>query len=176
MTGVQTCALPIYEPVAVASAATIGEQEQEKAPEPTAAGAGDESAPSPQRAISAGGEGGSRSSPQPASGATMSPRQGALGTSTSIGSVCAQNLYKPILAGKKNVGVSLLQFADDSLLLGNWSQQNLKVIKCVLRWFELVSGLKINFGKSSLIGFGIAEEELQEAAAYLNSKISSCPF
>ena len=53
-------------------------------PEPTDAGAGDERTPSPQRAPNVGGEGGSHASPQAASGAVVSPRQGASGTSTSV--------------------------------------------------------------------------------------------
>ena len=64
--------------------ATVEEQEQEKAPEPTAAGAGDKRAPSTQRAPSAGGDGGLHTSPQATSGATVSSRQGASGTPTGV--------------------------------------------------------------------------------------------
>lgn len=46
--------------------------------------------------------------------------------------------------------ISLLQFADDTIFLGEASVQNVLVIKAILRCFELVSGLKVNFLKSKL--------------------------
>lgn len=36
--------------------------------------------------------------------------------------------------------VSLLQFADDTLFLGDASMQNIFTVKCILRCFELIAG------------------------------------
>ncbi|GAU51046.1 hypothetical protein TSUD_371240 [Trifolium subterraneum] len=49
----------------------------------------------------------------------------------------------------------ILQFADDTILLGNGSWDNLWKIKILLRSFELVLGLKINFVKSKLCGLNV---------------------
>ena len=41
--------------------------------------------------------------------------------------------------------ISLLQYADDTVFFGKAMMANVKAIKVMLRSFELVSGLKINF-------------------------------
>ena len=84
--------------------------------------------------------------------------------------------FKPVEVGSDKVAVSLLQFADDSIIVGDWSLENLRMVKCVLRCFELASGLKINFQKSSIVGFGVEDTELSTAAQYLNCRLGSCPF
>lgn len=48
--------------------------------------------------------------------------------------------------------VSYLQYADDTLCVGEACVENLWTLKALLRGFELVSGLKMNFSKSCLIG------------------------
>ena len=49
-------------------------------------------------------------------------------------------------------------------------------IKAILRAFELVSGLKINFVKSSFGAFGMSKQWKLEAANYLNCSLLSFPF
>lgn len=61
--------------------------------------------------------------------------------------------FSPFMVGNENpVGVSLFQFIDDTLFIGEESLQNVVLLKCVLRCFELVLGLKVNFHKSRLVG------------------------
>lgn len=50
---------------------------------------------------------------------------------------------------------SHLQYADDTLLLGTASFHNLWTMKVVLRGFELISGLKVNFNKSCIFGVNV---------------------
>lgn len=54
--------------------------------------------------------------------------------------------------------------------------QNVKAIKAILRTFELVSGLKINFAKSSFGALGMSDQWKIEAANYLNCSLMSFPF
>ncbi|KAH1242536.1 hypothetical protein GmHk_07G019845 [Glycine max] len=54
--------------------------------------------------------------------------------------------------------------------------ENVKTIKSILRSFELVSGLKKNFAKSSFGVVGKSEQWQAEAARYLNCRILSFPF
>jgi len=54
--------------------------------------------------------------------------------------------------------------------------QNVKAIKAILRTFELASGLKINFAKSSFGVFGMPEQWKTDAANYLNCSLMSFPF
>jgi hypothetical protein len=72
--------------------------------------------------------------------------------------------------------VSLLQYADDTLFIGEACVENLWAMKAVLRWFELVSGLKVNFSKSCLMGVNVPNSFLQGAASFLNCKLGSIPF
>jgi hypothetical protein len=74
------------------------------------------------------------------------------------------------------VKVSLIQYADDTLFIGEACVENLWAMKAVLRWFELVSGLKVNFSKSCLMGVNVSSSFLQGAASFLHCKLGSIPF
>jgi len=54
--------------------------------------------------------------------------------------------------------------------------ENVKAIKVMLRCFELVLGLKINFAKSSFGAFGTTEKWINNAASYLNCRRLQAPF
>ncbi|XP_057432140.1 uncharacterized protein LOC130724887 [Lotus japonicus] len=80
------------------------------------------------------------------------------------------------VGGKESVEVSLLQFADDTIFLGEASLQNTVVIKCVLRCFELISDLKVNFNKSKLATISQLSSERLQYAAILHCKLMEVPF
>src|ERR1044072_20900 len=48
--------------------------------------------------------------------------------------------------------VSILQFVDDTIFLGEATMKNVLTIKSTLRCFELASGLMVNFHKSKIAG------------------------
>ncbi|CAJ2679133.1 unnamed protein product [Trifolium pratense] len=72
--------------------------------------------------------------------------------------------------------VSHLQFADDTLLLGVKSWANVRALRAVLVLFETLSGLKVNFTKSMLVGVNIPDSWLGEAASALCCKVGKIPF
>ncbi|GKV51343.1 hypothetical protein SLEP1_g58010 [Rubroshorea leprosula] len=72
--------------------------------------------------------------------------------------------------------VSHLQFADDTIFFGEASENNIEVIKGIMRTFEMVSGLKIDFAKSQLMGVGIEESWRVEMAFRLCFKEGDFPF
>ncbi|XP_058723174.1 uncharacterized protein LOC131594977 [Vicia villosa] len=72
--------------------------------------------------------------------------------------------------------VSLLQFADDTLIVVDGSSSNLWCVKSILRGFEMMSGLKINFHKSKLYGINVGEWLLNAASDFLSYNIDSLPF
>ncbi|GKU89387.1 hypothetical protein SLEP1_g3529 [Rubroshorea leprosula] len=76
----------------------------------------------------------------------------------------------------ENTLVSHLQFADDTALLCEASTNSVWTIKCALRWFEIMSGLRINFNKSILYGINVDEQWLSMAALALNCKVGKLPF
>ncbi|GAU23394.1 hypothetical protein TSUD_334420 [Trifolium subterraneum] len=59
-------------------------------------------------------------------------------------------------------------FADDTILMGDCSWDNVRTMKSILRGFELVSGLKINFVKSKLYGINVESSVLAAAATFLD--------
>lgn len=64
---------------------------------------------------------------------------------------------------------NLLQFADDMIMVVNGSNDNLWSMKVILRGFELISELKVNFNKSNLYGIHV----LNAASTFLSCNINS---
>jgi hypothetical protein len=54
--------------------------------------------------------------------------------------------------------------------------ENLWTLKAVLRAFELASGLKVNFWKSSIIGVNVPNDFMIMAADFLNCRIGKTSF
>ncbi|GKV50261.1 hypothetical protein SLEP1_g56973 [Rubroshorea leprosula] len=82
-----------------------------------------------------------------------------------------EEMLHGIEIGKKELSVSLLQFADDTIIMGRADAENIRMVKDILIWFELMSGLRINFSKSSVFGYNVSEKWLK-GAARANKKIS----
>jgi len=80
------------------------------------------------------------------------------------------------VGGANQVVVSHLQFADDTLLIGNKSWGNVRAMRARLVLFEAMSGLKVNFHKSSLVGVNINVSWLSEAASVLGCKVGKVSF
>ena len=68
-----------------------------------------------------------------------------------------KNLYRSFLVGKKKEPINILQYADETVFVGEIAWENVYAVKALLRGFELASGLKINFAKSQfgIIGGGL---------------------
>ncbi|GKV28058.1 hypothetical protein SLEP1_g37157 [Rubroshorea leprosula] len=75
-----------------------------------------------------------------------------------------KGLLEGVEVGCRGFRVSHLQYADDMLLFGTTTKENIWAMKGIQRTFELVSRLKINFSKSQLIGIGVKEEWLDKMA------------
>ncbi|GAU32684.1 hypothetical protein TSUD_145580 [Trifolium subterraneum] len=87
-----------------------------------------------------------------------------------------QGRIKPFVVGRGGMPVSILQYADDTLCIGKASVENLWAIKAVLRGFEMASGLKVNFWKSSIMGVNVSHDFLVMASGFLNCRIGNLPF
>ncbi|GAU32797.1 hypothetical protein TSUD_152460 [Trifolium subterraneum] len=82
------------------------------------------------------------------------------------------DLFKGYQIGNEDRDV----FADDTLILGERSWANIRVLKANLILFELISGLKVNFHRSLLVGVNVVDSWLVDAAYVLNCKIGRIPF
>nr|KYP41640.1 hypothetical protein KK1_036963 [Cajanus cajan] len=63
----------------------------------------------------------------------------------------------------KQADISLLQYADDTMFFGEANLKNIIIIKSILRCFELISGLKVNFSKSR---FGVTGVENSQTGSW----------
>ena len=86
------------------------------------------------------------------------------------------NLLSGIKVGSKEVEVSFLQFADDTLFFYEESWSKMVTMKSILRGFELASGLKINFHKSKLAGINVQSNNLLCYSKGLNCNQMGTPF
>ena len=70
---------------------------------------------------------------------------------------------------------SVLQYADDTLILLKGEVQQILVLKELLDTFSCFSGLRINYHKSTLIPIHMSTEDANAAATALHCPISSLP-
>lgn len=89
---------------------------------------------------------------------------------------CELEMFKGLQTPKKGPMLSHLMYADDVMVIGEWSKNNVNFLARFLRSFNLVSGLKINFHKSSLYGICCNESEVSEVALDLGCKVGKIPF
>jgi len=85
-------------------------------------------------------------------------------------------MLKGLKVGKTKVESCLLKFADDTLIMCEDTFSNVIAIKVILRCFEIVSGIKINFYKSNLAGINVKRNTLECFAKTLNCTLMRIPF
>lgn len=64
-------------------------------------------------------------------------------------------MFSRIKIGAEGPQVSLLQYADDTIVVGEATWDNLSVMKSIFKFFELVTGLKVKFNKTRLFGINV---------------------
>lgn len=70
----------------------------------------------------------------------------------------------------------ILQFADDTIIIGKANWESVWSIKAALRGFKMVSGLKVNFFKSKLYGVHVKYEFLLATSNFLSCTVNAIPF
>jgi len=86
------------------------------------------------------------------------------------------NLFQGFEVGNNGLVVLHLQYADDTLCIGKATVGNLWTMKALLQGFEMASGLKINFSKSSLIRVNVPPEFMTMACDFLKCSEGAIPF
>lgn len=77
-------------------------------------------------------------------------------------------------AAKNGTLVNHLQFADDTIVFLDAKRDQVNYLRYILLCFKLMSGLKINFSKSSLFRIAIVDD-LDMFASMLGYKVASWP-
>jgi len=86
------------------------------------------------------------------------------------------NFLSGLRIGRKEVEISILQFADDTLFFCKDSFSNVVTLKAILRGFEIASGLKINFHKSKIEGINVHRNNILCYMKTLNGAEMGVPF
>lgn len=72
--------------------------------------------------------------------------------------------------------VDLLQFPDDTLFIREEIWKNVWAIKSIMRGFEIVSGLEVNFHKSRVIGLNLNSNLLFVIANFISCRVEDKAF
>jgi hypothetical protein len=83
--------------------------------------------------------------------------------------------FRGFKVGRNGVIISHLQYADDTLCIGEASVENLWSLKAILRGFEMASDLKVNFWKSNILGVNVSQNFMRLASVFLNCRVENIP-
>eukprot|EP00268_Persea_americana_P005048 TRINITY_DN11696_c0_g1_i8.p1 TRINITY_DN11696_c0_g1~~TRINITY_DN11696_c0_g1_i8.p1 ORF type:complete len:234 (+),score=29.37 TRINITY_DN11696_c0_g1_i8:35-736(+) len=84
-------------------------------------------------------------------------------------------LFEGFRVARNFQAISHLQFADDTLIFCGENEDQIRNVKATLLCFEAVSGLKVNFLKSELIGIRTEKSKLLQYAEILGCKVGDLP-
>ncbi|XP_057793139.1 uncharacterized protein LOC131009748 [Salvia miltiorrhiza] len=86
-----------------------------------------------------------------------------------------RQLLFPVKIGKDEVPITHLQYADDTIFILEADERNVESLKSLLLLFHFVSGLAVNFAKSSLMTVGVNVSVERTWASFLHCKIGYFP-
>nr|GEX21369.1 cytochrome P450 [Tanacetum cinerariifolium] len=85
------------------------------------------------------------------------------------------NIFHGVDVGNDKIPISHLQFADDALIIVQWSPTNIKNLSRILTCFNIASELKVNFNKSKLFGIGVPTNDVNSMAHSIGCIPSQLP-
>ncbi|XP_016186037.1 uncharacterized protein LOC107627729 [Arachis ipaensis] len=92
-----------------------------------------------------------------------------------IGKAVRNSRISPLLVARNNIELSHLQFADDTILFCPPKEETLRNYKRLLRCFEMMSALNINFEKSNLIPVNCSSEWVNRMCQLLGCQETALP-
>ncbi|XP_057803416.1 uncharacterized protein LOC131018725 [Salvia miltiorrhiza] len=87
-----------------------------------------------------------------------------------------KSLFVPTQIGKEKLKISHLQYADDTIFVLDADYRNVPTVKNIISFFQFLSGLAVNYSKSSLVGVGVDDNKIEGMASDLNCKVGVLPF
>ena len=85
-------------------------------------------------------------------------------------------IIKGASVGQKLEVCTHLQFADDTILFCETNWEEVVSLKRILRCFEVLSGLRINYHKSVVCGVGVSDSFLHRVSEKVNCLSRSLPI
>ena len=86
-----------------------------------------------------------------------------------------QEMVECLEVGRDKIRVSHLQFVDDTLFFIKENENSIRSLYSALQIFSSVSGLKINFRKSTLLGINLDEVEVAYLADLVQCSVEVWP-
>ncbi|KAJ0768031.1 putative RNA-directed DNA polymerase [Helianthus annuus] len=96
--------------------------------------------------------------------------------SSIIRRACRMGMFEGVRLPNSGPMLSHLLYADDAMVMGEWTQANFRSLRRLLWVFRLCSGLRININKSMLYGIGKPIMEVQDKATWLGCRYGEVPF
>lgn len=93
-----------------------------------------------------------------------------------MGKAIRQGLFEEVKVGRDMVGISHLQFADDTIFMGKATRENVWFLKIFLKIIEFSSGLRVNNKKCCLYGVNVDEGSIREYADILGCQVGRISF
>ncbi|XP_028121753.1 uncharacterized protein LOC114318966 [Camellia sinensis] len=87
-----------------------------------------------------------------------------------------KGVIEGFVVGRDRIEVTHLQFADDTIFFSSKEENKVGCLLQVLRIFEIVSGLKVNLSKSSVVGINLNDSYVRRVADMLGCSIESFPI
>lgn len=87
-----------------------------------------------------------------------------------------KGIVQGLLGEFKLGGILSLQYADDTILFSSAKDNHIKNLKCILMWFEQVSGMRINFHTSELVPLNLDPERAHSLAHILCCPLGKFPM
>jgi len=79
--------------------------------------------------------------------------------SAMLSRACVAGIINGLVPNLVDGGLSHLQYADDTVILLQFSPETLRNARLILSCFEAMSGMQINYEKSEMFFIGLSEEE-----------------
>lgn len=98
------------------------------------------------------------------------------GLNVLIKRVVLAGLLKPIEVGKDKMQITHFQYANDMIFVVEGNQENTSALKWLLIYFEMLSGLEVNFDKSYAYGFNLDVDQLEEIGGILKCGVGREPI
>ncbi|GJW49120.1 reverse transcriptase domain, reverse transcriptase zinc-binding domain protein [Tanacetum coccineum] len=99
------------------------------------------------------------------------------GLNVTLKEAVSKGIYKGVQIGReRRASISHLQYADDTLVFGEWNSVNAKNLMRILECVQQASGLKINNNKSKLYGIGVSNQEVVWMANRMGCLSGRMPF
>ncbi|KAK9111898.1 hypothetical protein Scep_019417 [Stephania cephalantha] len=86
------------------------------------------------------------------------------------------NMIEGFKVGREGVHITHLQYADDSLLFVKNTKESATKAMQLVRVFCMISGLKLNMDKCSLLGINVPDEEVLQVAEGIECQVGAWPM